>query len=684
MVDDATDGPDPFVSFEAAGPEMSHWEREQTRKAIDFLHRLPHFEEVSARVRLHRNAAQPPRQMEVRGQVVFSLEEAIAPSGMSILRREGALSPFVLFRIGEEDAARRMQIDFMAVSDSGRLIAVGTSDAGSEETTVRVLDARTGEDRGDRSYDVRLGHLVWLPHDAGYLYMRGRGRKGVAPEDHIRDLSTALHRLGEAAEQDIEVVGSRARGKRIHAAYEYPYPALSPDGREVVVSVRHALDPDLAVFWKKRDALLEGTSEWERLYEAGDQVNAVAAGNGRVFVLRRMGDGQHGLEEVTLDARHTRRLLYCSERPLEDLILAGDRVYVVETEIATKHLVAVDIDAGGRASRVSLPAGTSVWPESVRADPSTHDLVVDLRAWTEPRSWWRLRAREEHMQPLVERTRMRATDVYPVRLLEAIARDGERIPLTVVGPAQSAEGAQAKPKFVWVAAYGCYGMVIGPNFTVARRVFLEYGGTYVFAHVRGGGEKGRGWHEQGRGKNKIKTLEDLVDSVAFLRSAGFGEGGGIFVSGGSAGGIPLGGLLAREPALVDAMYIDAGILNVTRMKGQSAIGALHDDEYGSGDTPEGARRLRALDAYANIGDGRPYPPVLLRAGLNDVRVPRWQSSKFAARLAQATGSGHPVLLRLTGGGHLSGTTPEEEAEIEAEIVSFALSHLAAQPSPRAQ
>ncbi|WP_394845123.1 prolyl oligopeptidase family serine peptidase [Pendulispora brunnea] len=661
---------DRFSSFEVATPEMTKWEQEQSRSALEYLHGRRNFDEVLQRVRQYRNEAQPPREVEVRGHVTFSLEERKGTQGMSILRRDAKSAPSVLFRIGDDEASRRVQIDFMSVSPSGRFVAIGTSDAGAEETIVRVLDARTGKDHGDRAYDVRSGCFVWLPDESGYLYMRGRGRKGVPLKDQIRDLSVAVHTLGKPAEQDAEVVGSQARGERIHGEYEYPYPSISPNGQDIVIAVKHSLNPDLTVFTKKRNALLNEKVDWTRIYDQPDRVKATAVADGRVLVVRGIDDEHDVLEQVSTGNPSARRVLYTANHTLENLVSAGQDTYVVEREIATKHLVLVR--STSEVIPIALPTGRSVFSDNLRLDRTTNTLVVDLRAWTEPRSWWTLAPNKRAVEPIRSMISASHSDAFEVRSMEASARDGQRIPLTVVGLKGQ---ASSPPKYVWISGYGCYGAVLGPSFTAARRIFIESGGTYIFAHIRGGGEKGRTWHQQARGATKIKTVEDFIDSVKFVRGAGFGTGGGIFVSGGSAGALPVGGLFVRNPELIDAAYIEGGVLNVSRMEAGSATGPLHKDEYGTNDTPEGARRLRDLDAYLNVQDGQSYPPILLRAGLNDPRVPRWQSSKFAARVQQATSAAHPVLFRMTGGGHIGGTTVDEEAQVEAEIVTFALSNI---------
>jgi len=600
--------------------------------------------------------------------VIFSLEEGKSPYGMSISRRDGKSAPVVLLQISEDEAAHRKIIEFMTVSRTGRFIAVGTSEAGTEVTQVQVIDARTGKSLADRSYRVELGGLEWFPDDSGYIYLQGPDHEKTALQDRNKEFAVMWHEIGKPFEQDVEVAGAHAPGARIYGDYDFPFPYISPNGRDVVVSVEHGVDHDLAIFSKSRRELLDKKSEWKHLYEHSDRVNSVAAADGRLLATRNLGDDQYVLEQTSLDATHTRRVLYSSKYPLEHILISGKDAYVVETRLATKYVVLVR-SGGGAAPPISLPEGTSVYPRSLRVDPLTNKLVIDLRAWTEPRSWWLLAPGKNAAEPLFDVPSTLKTAAYEVRLLEAPARDGERIPITLV--THKGQG-NSPPKYVWVMSYGCYGTVVGPNFSIPRRLFLEFGGAYAYAHVRGGGEKGRRWHEQAMGARKVKTIEDFIDSVKFLRGEGFGKDGGLVVTGGSAGGIPAGGLLAREPGLVDGAFIDIGVVNASRMEGGSAVGALHRQEFGASDTPEGARHLRDIDAYLNIQDGRPYPMTLLRSGVSDPRVPRWQSSKFVARLQQATKGTRPILLRLTGGGHGVGGSPEEDALVDAEVTAFML------------
>jgi len=227
---------DPFASFEVSDPQMTAWEQDQTRGAVEYLHSRRHFSDIQRLVTEYRDV-RTPNQVETRGSVIFSLEEGKSPYGMSISRRDGKSAPVVLLQISEDEAAHRKIIEFMTVSRTGRFIAVGTSEAGTEVTQVQVIDARTGKSLADRSYRVELGGLEWFPDDSGYIYLQGPDHEKTALQDRNKEFAVMWHEIGKPFEQDVEVAGAHAPGARIYGDYDFPFPYISPNGRDVVVSV---------------------------------------------------------------------------------------------------------------------------------------------------------------------------------------------------------------------------------------------------------------------------------------------------------------------------------------------------------------------------------------------------------------------------------------------------------------
>jgi prolyl oligopeptidase len=227
---------------------------------------------------------------------------------------------------------------------------------------------------------------------------------------------------------------------------------------------------------------------------------------------------------------------------------------------------------------------------------------------------------------------------------------------------------------LWLVGYGSHGVALTPSYEPHRQAWLERGGIWAVAHIRGGGEFGRGWHEAGRLLVKENTITDFIDCAEHLIAHGYTRPDKLVGAGGSAGGIPTGGALVRRPDLWAAMVIMVPVLNSLRFE-FAPNGPVNIPENGSVTTEDGLRGLLITDAYHRIEDGVAYPPVLVTAGRNDSRVPAWQPAKFVARL-QAAAPDRLVLLRVEqDAGHGQGSTSDQRDSELADAFAFALARV---------
>lgn len=228
-----------------------------------------------------------------------------------------------------------------------------------------------------------------------------------------------------------------------------------------------------------------------------------------------------------------------------------------------------------------------------------------------------------------------------------------------------------------LSGYGSYGISnLSPGFDPALLAWLERGGVYAIAGVRGGGEYGKDWHLAGKDGNKPNTWKDFIACGEYLVSAGYTSPSHLAGEGTSAGGIMIGNAIAERPDLFGAAVINVGVADAMRFE-STANGATNIPEFGSVKTQEGFEALSAMDAYRRIEDGVKYPAVLLTHGINDSRVDVWASAKMAARLQAASASGKPVLLRIDyDAGHGLGSSVGQHVAQQADTYAFLWSQLA--------
>jgi prolyl oligopeptidase len=264
-----------------------------------------------------------------------------------------------------------------------------------------------------------------------------------------------------------------------------------------------------------------------------------------------------------------------------------------------------------------------------------------------------------------------------VRREFATADDGTRIPVNIVLRRGTPIDGTA-PTLLY--AYGSYGFSESPDFSAERRVWLEQGGIYVDASVRGGGEYGDAWHRAASLEKKMVSMDDLAACARYLVQRGYTSRERLAIEGGSAGGLLVYGTMVHHPDLMSAVVAHVGYGDVLRTE-LSPNGEFNTTEFGTVKDEKQFRAMFAYSPYHHVADGREYPSVLALTGLNDPRVEPWQSFKMVARL-QATGTKNPVLLRVSAGtGHGFGTALSEEDQQRADVYTFLFDRLRAKYRP---
>lgn len=254
----------------------------------------------------------------------------------------------------------------------------------------------------------------------------------------------------------------------------------------------------------------------------------------------------------------------------------------------------------------------------------------------------------------------------------AISKDGTKVPLTIVSLASSAKPDGKTPTLIW--GYGGYGVNQVPTFSRRRIVWLEQGGIYVMAHIRGGGEYGDEWHRQGNLTRKQNVFDDFAAACEFVVKAGYTNPDKLAIMGGSNGGLLMGALITQRPELCKAVVSSVGIYDMLRVE-LSPNGAFNITEFGTVTDPEQFKALYAYSPYHHVKDGQKYPAVLFMTGANDPRVDPMQSRKMTARLQAASPEGL-FLLRTSGNtGHGSGTPLSARIEQTVDQYAFLFDQL---------
>ncbi|HEY5911840.1 MAG TPA: prolyl oligopeptidase family serine peptidase, partial [Verrucomicrobiae bacterium] len=309
---------------------------------------------------------------------------------------------------------------------------------------------------------------------------------------------------------------------------------------------------------------------------------------------------------------------------------------------------------------VSAVAGLNCWEGAT--------LVFGNASYLQPFAWYTF----SPSQGQVRRTALYMTspvsfeDVEVVREF-AVSKDGTKVPLNILRKKGLKLNGQ-NPALLY--AYGGYGVSMTPGFDSTRRIWLDAGGVYAVANLRGGGEYGEEWHKAGNLTRKQNVFNDFIAAAEHLVQRRYTSPGKLAVEGGSNGGLLMGAFLTQRPDLARAVVSHVGIYDMLRVE-LDPNGQFNVTEFGTVKDPEQFKALYAYSPYHQVRQGVKYPAVFLLTGDNDGRVNPAQSRKMAAELQAATGSEHPILFRSTASaGHGIGTSLKERIAQQADVYSF--------------
>ena len=358
-----------------------------------------------------------------------------------------------------------------------------------------------------------------------------------------------------------------------------------------------------------------------------------------------------------------------SESVITDIKAAKDALYIVRRDGATQSLWRLEHRRGAKPVRIALPFDGAV--DITGVSPRRDGAVLELSGWThasKPYVYEPSAGRVVQL-PFVAAGAYDAPDDIVAREVRVRSHDGVEIPMSIIAR-KDVKLDGSNPTILY--GYGAYGVTEDPFFNPRIYAWLQRGGVYAFAHVRGGGAFGEEWHLAGRKATKPNTWKDAIAAAEWLIANDYTSKTRIGVYGGSAGGIFVGRAITERPDLFAAAVPAVGMLDSTRFE-TSANGAANVPEFGSMKNEAEARALLAMSTYHAIRDGTAYPGIMLVHGVNDIRVDVWQSLKGGARFAAATSSGKPVLLRLDyDSGHGQGSTRAQLQARTADIWAFML------------
>jgi prolyl oligopeptidase len=658
-------------------PAVKSWVAAENTFSRQYLEAIPARPAVHERLQaLMTSTSNVYSNLVERGGAVFALKNAPPkqqPMLVTLKSVDDLSSEHVVFDPNEAAANGSLAIDFFAPSPDGRRVAISVSEGGSENGTLRILDVATRQELPDHlsrvNYPTGGGSVAWSTSGKGLYYTQYPVPGSRPPADEHFYQQVFFHVLGTPPERDTAEAGS-----------DFPRIAetelkSSRDGRVVVALVANGDGGDYSLYLKTPDANNKGT--WRRIAADADGIKGVEIGDDNALYLLSRANAPRGKilrlpvapSTNAVDWKRVTVIVPQSDGTIEHFAPAGGTLYVSELLGGPSRLRAIDIGSR-RATTVGLPAVSGV-KDLVKV--GKRDVVAELASYLAPSAWARVAPGRNGVRrtALVETSEANFNDCEIVREF-ATSKDGTQIPLNVIRRKGTRLDGR-NPTILY--GYGGYGVSQVPEFRADRRAWLDRGGVYVIANLRGGGEYGDAWHLAGNLTRKQNVFDDFIASAEYLISHGYTNPQSLGILGGSNGGLLMGAALTQRPELFRAVGSAVGFYDMLRVE-LDPNGAFNTTEFGSVQDEAQFKALYAYSPLHRVRDGVDYPAVLMQTGDNDGRVNPAHSRKMIARLQQADPNGRPILLRTNAAsGHGVDTALSVRIDQRTDLYAFFINEL---------
>ncbi len=655
---------DPFRWMEDTGSaELRDWVAAQNRHTERQIAALPTRAHFATRVRAlldHERMGLPERE---NGVYAYTWNPGQAEQDLLRITRDLAEPGTVLIDPASFNADGTVSLGEFKLSPDGSLVAYGLSDGGSDWKTWRVRNTASGRDTDDVLVGTKFTPVSWSRDGMGFYYSRypadAEGR-----HDDSKQVAVYYHLLGTAQADDQQIYAITDHPSRD------PYAELTPDGRFLVLGIEDGYETN-GLYYQR---LTTGRSgELVRLLDRWDGRYEFLGAVGEVFYLLTTQSAPRGrIIAVSLAAPEPgnwREVVPESSAAIASAALIGGRLVLEYVQDA--HAVLRLYNLEGKALAIEELPGQG----SVTGFPGTPDDPETFLSYTDfstPRTVLKLDTATGTLSPVAAGKPAVAADRFVTRQVFYTSRDGTRVPMHIVHRKDLVlDGKQATVLY----GYGGFNVSLMPTYSAARMAWIEAGGVYAQANLRGGGEYGEAWHLAGTKLNKQNVFDDFIAAAEWLIANGVTSPAQLAIWGGSNGGSLVGAVLNQRPELFAAAVPAVGVLDMLRYQTASLNARKWGSDFGLSEDPAEFAALRAWSPYHNIRAGHCYPSVLIQADASDDRVVAWHSYKYAAALQAAqsavAGCDRPVLLRTeTRAGHGAGASVSKLVDEYADQWAF--------------
>lgn len=643
--------PAPYQWMEnLSNPQLHRWVSAENALTEGYLSRIPVRHRIDHRLTELWNYAKEdaPKQLK-NGTLFFSRNSGLQDQSVIYVEASPAaparalLDPNTLSRDGT------IALTAYEPSPDGKYLAYALSTGGSDWEAIHVMDVATGKKLPDVVRWVKFSGIAWTHDDRGFFY--SRFAEPPAGERALRravaDQKVYYHRLG-APQSDDRLIYSKPDLPNAYVTVGFVQRGFCDDGRYLFLSIDNGWSANELYYADLRNSRHPDlTARIRPLYSMDDAAYRPIGCIGGTLYLRTTLNAPRGRIVATTfsdpDPAHW-RVVVPQQGPgvvLADAALADGRI-LASYEVVAKSRVELLSTAGKVLDVLKLPALGTV--SEISAHNSSRTAYYAFTSYLFPTTIYKLDAAKGTVSVYFAPDVKFNPSGYETKQVLYPSRDGTRVPMFIV----ARKGVRLDGSHPTVLyGYGGFDLTVTPDFDPMIPVWLELGGVYAVANIRGGGAYGQAWHQAGMLGKKQNVFDDFAWAAKYLIKKGYTSPKRLGIQGFSNGGLLTAVSITQRPRLFGAAYIGHGVLDMLRYQKFSG-GAYWVPEYGSSDDRTAFAWLIRYSPLQNIRKGTCYPPTYITASWDDDRVVPSHEFEFTAAMQRAQGCGNPILLRTTG------------------------------------
>ena len=665
--------PDPYRWLEddvRTSKEVAAWVTAQNEVTFSFLESIPQRKGIQQRLTELWNYERVSPPSQSGGRYFYSKNDGLQNQSVLYVMDSLTAVPRVLIDPNTWSKDGTVALGAVKISPDGRYAAFGRQEAGSDWSNFQILEVEDGRQLADELKWIKFSSPEWTPDGSGFFYSRFPApEEGQAFQNLNLNQQVYFHRVGTAQSDDILVYH-----RPDHPDWTF-HSTVSEDGRYLILTIMVGTDDRYRVYYKD---LSQPLGLPQALIDNFDFEYSFLGNDGPVFYFRTTLKAPKK-RIIAIDTRKPSPESYrevLAEQPevMENISLIANQ-FLVETLQDAKTEVNLYGLNGRKVRHLELPGiGTASGFAGKRSDSET---FYAFSSFNTPASIFRYDLLTGESQLWKAPKTLVNPDDYEVEQVFYKSHDGTRVPM-FLSYKKGLKRDGSNPTLLY--GYGGFNISLTPTFSVSRLQWMEMGGVFALANLRGGGEYGEDWHKAGTKLNKQNVFNDFISAAEYLIAEKYTRSDKLAIQGGSNGGLLVGACLTQRPDLFGACLPAVGVMDMLRFQKFTA-GRYWVDDFGSSDNADEFPALLKYSPYHNCKPGVKYPPTMITTADTDDRVVPGHSFKFAAALQAAQAGDKPILIRIeTRAGHGAGKPTAKIIEETADQWAFLVKTLGFEPN----